>query len=258
MRTDDKGAFTQLLAATMAIYDKQITSGFVDVFFSALGNYPLEVVREALNRHVQDPDGGRFAPKPADLIRQVVSAKASDGRPGRDEAWSIAQRARDESETVMVSDEILGALAIAQPLLDMRDKVAARMAFVEAYDRLVAENRSSGQPFEWNVSLGTDKSRRGPAIEAAKVAGLLPAPRAAALLEMHAEERITGDGLAIVALIGSDKKSLSSDEMRDRWRELRSKIGTAKQGKHLQAQQDLKDAERELEEMARKKKNSTD
>jgi hypothetical protein len=158
----------------------------------------------------------------------------------------------------MVSDEILGALAIAQPLLDMRDKVAARMAFVEAYDRLVAENRSSGQPFEWNVSLGTDKSRRGPAIEAAKVAGLLPAPRAAALLEMHAEERITGDGLAIVALIGSDKKSLSSDEMRDRWRELRSKIGTAKQGKHLQAQQDLKDAERELEEMARKKKNSTD
>jgi len=258
MRSDDKVVFTQLLAATMAIYDKQITSAFVDVFFSALGHSSLEVVREALNRHVQDPDGGRFPPKPADLLRQVASAKSSDGRPGRDEAWSIAQRARDESETVMVSDEILGALAIAQPLLDMRDKVAARMAFVETYDRLVAEKRATGQPFEWRVSLGTDKSRRGPAIEAAKVAGLLPAPKAMALLEMHAEAPITGDGLAIVALIGSDKKSLSSDEMRARWRDLRSKIGTAKQGKHLQARQDLKDAERELEELARKKKNSTD
>jgi hypothetical protein len=258
MRLDDKAQFTQLLAATMAIYDKQITASFVEVFFSALGNYPLEVVREALNRHVQDPDGGRFAPKPADLIRQVVSAKASDGRPGRDEAWSIAQRARDESETVMVSEEILGALEVAQPLLDMRDKVAARMAFVEAYDRLVAEKRASGQPFRWDVSLGTDKSRRGPAIEAAKVAGLLPAPRAAALLEMHAEERVTADGLAIVALIGSDKKNLSSEEMRSRWKDIRASISTAKKGKHLQAQQDLKDAERELEELARKKKNSTD
>lgn len=256
MRYEDKVQFTQLLAATMAIYDKQITAGFVDVFFSALGQYSLNVVREALNRHVQDPDGGRFPPKPADLIRQVVSAKASDGRPGRDEAWSIAQRAQDESETVMVSDEILGALAIAQPLIDLRDKVAARMAFVEAYDRLVAEKRAAGQPFEWRVSLGTDKSRRGPAIEAAKSAGLLPAPRAAALLEMHAESKITGDGLAIVALIGSDKRSLDQQEMRLRWQELRAGISKARQGKHLQAKQDLRDAERELEEMARNKKTN--
>lgn len=258
MRSDDKGAFTQLLAATMAIYDKQITTAFVEVFFSALGQYPLEVVREALNRHVQDPDGGRFPPKPADLIRQVVSAKASDGRPGRDEAWAIAQKAQDENETVMISEEILGAMAVAQPLIEMRDKVAARMAFVEAYDRLVAEKRASGQPFEWRVSLGTDKSRRGPAIEQAKAAGLLPAPKAAALLEMHAETKITGDGLAIVALIGSEKSKLAPEEMRARWQELRAGISKSKHGKHLKAQQDLKDAERELEEMARKKKDKAD
>ena len=258
MRIEDRHEFNSLLITAMAVYERQITAQLGDLFFAALGAYTLDQVRNGIAAHLQDPADGRFSPKPADVIRQIMNAKASDGRPGRDEAWSIAQRARDESETVMVSDEILGALAIAQPLLDMRDKVAARMAFVEAYDRLVAEKRSSGQPFEWNVSLGTDKSRRGPAIEAAKVAGLLPAPRAAALLEMHAEERVTADGLAIVALIGSDKKSLSSDEMRARWKSLRSTISTAKQGKHLQAQQDLKEAERELEEMAQKRKSTED
>jgi hypothetical protein len=255
MQPEDRKEFNALLVTAMAVYERQITAALGDLFFAALGVYTIDQVRKGIAAHLQDPADGRFSPKPADVIRQIMNAKASDGRPGRDEAWSIAQRARDESETVMVSEEILGALEVAQPLLDMRDKVAARMAFVEAYDRLVAEKRSSGQPFEWSISLGTDKSRRGPAIEAAKVAGLLPAPRAAALLEMHAEERVTADGLAIVALIGSDRKGLSSDEMRARWKNLRSTISTAKQGKHLQAQQDLKEAERELEELARKKKS---
>lgn len=254
MRTEEKVHFTQLLAATMSVYDKQITSAFVDVFFSALGQYPLEVVREALNRHVQDPDGGRFPPKPADLIRQVVSAKSSDGRPGRDEAWAIAQRAQDEAETVMVSEEILGALSVARPLLDMRDKVAARLAFVETYDRLVAEKRSAGQPFEWQVSLGTDKSRRAQAIEAAKVAGLLPGPKASHLLEMHREHEITADGLAIAMLITGPKAEVSQDQLRSRWRDLRESIGQAKQDKHLKAKQDLIHAEQELAQMAQLKR----
>ncbi len=257
MRPEDRKEFNALLITAMAVYERQITASLGDLFFAALGAYTIDQVRSGIAAHLQDPADGRFSPKPADVIRQIVSAKAADGRPGRDEAWAIAQRAQDESDTVMVSDEILGALSIAQPLIDMRDKVAARMAFVEAYDRLVAEKRASGQPFEWHVSLGTDKSRRGPAIEAAKVAGLLPAPKAALLLEMHAETPITGDGLAIVALIGSDKRSLDAAELRARRQSLRSSISTAKQGKHLKAQQDLKEAERELEELARKKNSAS-
>lgn len=254
MRSEDKLQFTQLLAATMSVYDKQITTAFVDVFFSALGSYSLELVREALSRHVQDPDGGRFAPKPADLIRQIVATKSTDGRPGRDEAWAIAQRAQDESDTVMVSEEILGALAVAQPLIDMRDKVAARMAFVEAYDRLVADKRAKGEPFKWNVSLGTDKSRRAPAIEQAMRAGKLPAPEAVALIESNREEKVSRDGLALLALVGPGKKKLSQEEMRARLKELKSGIGKAQQGRLLKATQDLRDAERELEEMAKAKK----
>lgn len=259
MRTEDKADFTKLLAATMAVYERQITSSFVDIFFSALGQYPLEVVREALNRHLQDPEGGRFAPKPADLIRQVVTAKASDGRPGRDEAWAIAQKSMDEDETVLTSEEILEALAIARPLLEeLNDKVAARMAFVEAYDRIVGTKRAAGEKFEWFVSLGADKERRVPAIKAAQVAGILPAPKAAALIEMHSETPITSDGLAIAGLLGGPSGSVKPEDLRSKWQELRKQISKKGADRKKLNLEEIAAAEAELAAMAAKKNSGED
>lgn len=225
MHTDDKGEFTILLAAAMAVYERQITSVIVDVYFAALAQYPFPVVREALNRHLQDPENGRFAPKPADLIRQIASAKAQDGRPGRDEAWAIAQRAYDESATVVLTQEIIGALEVAKPLIEARDKVAGRLAFVEAYDRLVSEARVAGDHCEWHVSLGTDKSGRIAAIEGAKMLGRLPAPKADLLIEQQREAPISADGLAIVGLL-SGPKQRSNEELRARWQELRGMVSS--------------------------------
>lgn len=258
MRTEDKKDFTKLLAATMDVYGRQITASFVDVFFSALTPYTLPVVREALNRHLQDPESGRFAPKPADLIRQVVTAKASDGRPGRDEAWAIAQKSMDEDDTVVTSAEILEAMGIARPLLEeLNDKVAARMAFVEAYDRIVSVKRATGEPFEWFVSLGANKDRRVPAIKAAQVAGLLPAPKAAALIEMHSEVPITADGLAIAGLLGGPAAQKPED-IRSKWQDLRKQIGRKGMDKKKQEREEIQAAEAELEQMKKSKTEVSD
>lgn len=249
MRIEEKGDFTKLLAATMDVYGRQITTGFVDIFFSALAQYDLAIVREALNRHIQDPEAGRFAPKPADLIRQIVSAKSSDGRPGRDEAWAIAQKAVDEANTVVVTEEILGALDIASPLIEMRDKVAARMAFVEAYDRLVGEKRAQGLPVEWQVSFGTDKHQRKHAIEQAAVKGLLPAPQAAALLSHDYEEKISAGGLAIAGLLTGGKVS-SPEELRGRWQEIKARIKKSKPSRSEETKRSIQAAEQELKDFA--------
>lgn len=261
MRPDDKGQFTKLLAATMDVYGRQITSSFVDVFFSALTPYPLEIVREALNRHIQDPEAGRFAPKPADLIRQVVSAKASDGRPGRDEAWAIAQKSADNDETVVTSEEILEAFDIARPLLeDLGDKVAARMAFVEAYDRIVSDKRAAGIKFEWFVSLGDNKERRAPAIRAAQEAGLLSAPRAIALIEANTEVPMTSAGLAIAGLLAApDGKAttLKPEEMRQKWKDLKSQIGRKADDRKLVERQQIAAAEAELQAISRSKREES-
>lgn len=258
MRPDDKGQFTKLLAATMDVYGRQITASFVDVFFSALTPYPLEIVREALNRHLQDPESGRFAPKPADLIRQVVTAKASDGRPGRDEAWAIAQKSMDESETVVTSEEILEAFSIARPLLEeLNDKVAARMAFVEAYDRIVGDKRANGHKFEWFVSLGDNKERRAPAIKAAQVAGLLSAPRAQALIEANTETPMTAGGLAIAGLLAAPEGnggSLKPEGMRKKWQDLKSQIGRKGSDRKKIEREEMAAAEAELDKLIKSKR----
>lgn len=249
MLAEDKSAFTQLLAATMAIYERQITTGLADIFFSAMAPYDLATVREALNRHVQDPDGGRFAPKPADLIRQIQNGQASDGRPGREEAWAIAQLAADESRTVVLSGEIIGALEVARPLLEARDKVAARLAFCEAYDRLVREKRAECVPLEWHVSLGYDKAGRVPAIEQAREPGRLDAPKAALLIEQNREESISADGVAIAGLL-SGPKAKDPQDLRARWQALRSQVqGKVSEDKRKARTEEMRRAEQELEAM---------
>lgn len=255
MRPEDKGDFTKLLAATMDVYSRQITASFVDVFFSALTPYPLEVVREALNRHLQDPEAGRFAPKPADVIRQVVTAKASDGRPGRDEAWAIAQKSMDEAEAVATSEEILEALSVARPLLEeLNDKVAARMAFVEAYDRIVGQKRAAGEKFEWFMSLGSNKERRAPAIKAAQVAGLLSGPKGALLIEMHSETPITADGLAIAGLLGGPAGTVKPEDLRSKWQDLRKQIDRKGVDRKKLEREEMEAAEAELAKMTKVKR----
>lgn len=255
MLTSDRGEFTKLLAATMDVYGRPITTAFVDIFFAALGAHDLPTVREALSRHIQDPDGGRFAPKPADLIRQIQNGKAADGRPGREEAWAIAQLAADESRTVILSDEIIGALEVARPLLEARDKVAARLAFTEAYDRLVSERRASAEPLSWHVSLGTDKHGRIHAIEQAKIMGRLPAPAADLMIADMRETPISADGLAIAGLLGGPAQA-KPEELRAKWQELRKQVaGKAKQDRAELNRRQMLEAEKELELMRQEKES---
>ncbi|WP_447593582.1 DUF6475 domain-containing protein [Aquipseudomonas campi] len=73
-----------MLAKVMSVYGKQITTGFVDVFFDALAGYDIESVRRGLNAHVQNPDSGQFAPKPADVVRLIDGTSQDQGM----QAWS--------------------------------------------------------------------------------------------------------------------------------------------------------------------------
>lgn len=89
MRTDDREALTAMLAKVMSIYGKQITTGFVDVYFDALAAYDLDSVRRGLNAHVQNPDSGQFPPKPADIVKLIDGTSQDQGM----QAWSIVDKA---------------------------------------------------------------------------------------------------------------------------------------------------------------------
>lgn len=71
MRTDELSDFADLLAGVMDLYGKPISEFATEVWWEALRPYDLPAVRLAFSRHVQNPDSGQFAPKPADVIRML-------------------------------------------------------------------------------------------------------------------------------------------------------------------------------------------
>ena len=153
-------------------------------FFKALEPYPFEAVSVAMTSHIRDPQRGKFQPTPADLIAQMQASSGVNERPGPEEAWSIAMTAEDENATVVWTEEMARAFTICQPVLDSGDKIGGRMAFKEAYVRLVAEAVRQGKRVKWDVSLGHDPDQRKVAVQRAAQLGQLPAPQVAALLPM--------------------------------------------------------------------------
>ncbi len=182
MCEDDFDEFVRLLDDAYVFQKDKLTVQAKMVFFRAMARYPLDVIRFAMSAHMTDPKVGKWAMQPADLIAQIQGAAVGDGRPGAEEAWAIALTSRDESQTVVWTQEIAEAFAACRPVLEASNAISARMSFVEAYTRLVAAARTNGVPAQWSASLGWDLQLRGAVLKKAASAGLLPAPVVAGLL----------------------------------------------------------------------------
>jgi hypothetical protein len=180
MRADDFDDFAQLLDDAYDLIgsgsNKAISGGAKSLFFAAMASYSLAQFRAALSAHCLDRARGRFTPKPADIIEQIEASALNDGRPGAEEAWAIALTSRDEADTVVWTAECAAAFSVCGPVLGLGDEVGARMAFKDAYGRLVAAARADRRPAAWSVSAGWDTLRRNAALLRAVTAGLLPAP----------------------------------------------------------------------------------
>lgn len=173
MRNEDKPAFGKLLASVMAGYGKPLPDGeVVNVWFNMLTPFDGKTIRRAFEAYAAErPD---FAPAPNGI---AARCKLMDSRPDENEAWALSLSSRDERETVVWTGEMAKAFYIALPMLEGGDEVGARMAFKDAYSRLVADARAENRPAKWSVSAGWDTDRRAVAIERAQVAGLLEGPQ---------------------------------------------------------------------------------
>lgn len=90
------------------------------------------------------------------------------------EAYGLALTSADQQATVVWTDEIAQAWAVAAPLLDAGDKFGARQAFIEAYGRITGEARALRRRPVVQVSLGHDPEARARAVQEAITAGRLP------------------------------------------------------------------------------------
>lgn len=146
----------------------------VGFYAATLKDWPDEVARAVVNHCANTMT---FRPSRAELLGALQS---QDGRPGPEEAWGMIPKS--EGATVVWTDEMCYASGAAQPLVDAGDLIAARMAFKEAYVKLVAEARSAGSPVNWQVSLGYDKAGREGPIKDALARGRLSTRQAYALI----------------------------------------------------------------------------
>jgi hypothetical protein len=71
MQRADYPAFTDLMDSLAEVYGAKLGAGGVALYWEALAAYPFEAVQCAIRQHTQDPDKGRFMPRPADLIGRL-------------------------------------------------------------------------------------------------------------------------------------------------------------------------------------------
>lgn len=163
-----------------------------------LREYAPEQVSKALRRCRREVTGR--------LTLAAILDRIDDGRPTPDEAWAQAGTS-DESRTIVTTDEALEALGEVRALLES-DEVAARMAFRDAYKRIVAQSKESGRIPVWVPSLGTNPAGRAAPVlraveqgrltpkQAEQAIGALPARAAAPMLPAGPAQKLIA-GLAL-------------------------------------------------------------
>lgn len=160
MKNPPSKELLQAIAVTAELTGTEISEVAARVMADDLAMYPEEQVMGALVRCRKELRG-RMS------IADVIS-RLDDGRPGPDEAWAIVGPClADEGATFVWNEEIKRAFSVCMPLA--QDRVAARLAFRETYERAVREARDAGEPVRWTVSLGWRvQERTGPLLEAVR------------------------------------------------------------------------------------------
>jgi len=153
----------QAVAVTAELCGRTFSEAAARMFVADLSGFPEAAVIKALARCRREVKGM--------LTIEDVVKRIDDGRPGVEEAW--AQMPFDESQSVVWTDEMCRAFRVALPLLEEGDKVAARMAFKEAYTRMVGESRDEGRAVVWTPSLGHNKNGHAAALSEAVSKGRL-------------------------------------------------------------------------------------
>lgn len=89
MTDDDKQAFSTMMHAIYGYYGKELTNDVIRIWWGGLRHMDLAAVRDALNRHVQNPDTGQFVPKIADIVKM---GEGSTGNMAL-RAWTLVDQA---------------------------------------------------------------------------------------------------------------------------------------------------------------------
>ena len=172
-----EGKLLKAIAICAEVCGTELSKGAMIFIEQELAKYPDNVAMSALSRTAKECKG-RFS------LAEVLS-RIDDGRLSADEAWTLVPM--DEDTTTVWTNEMSEAWGACRDLID-HDKIAARMAFKGAYDRIVIRNKNKGISPHWQVSLGFDKDGRVEPITNAVQLGRIGKNSAIGFLPEYKEE----------------------------------------------------------------------
>lgn len=170
LTADEQDRLALQLCATAEAMGREIKPATAALMVGDLIRYDYQPVCRALAQVRAD--------QPGYLTLKAIIDRINDGsqHPGSNEAWAQCLPALSEANTVVWSHEMAQAWAIALPVLSAGDRVGARMAFIQAYERLVTAAKGEGTSPQWQISQGHDPDQRIDAIQKAVQVGQLRAP----------------------------------------------------------------------------------
>lgn len=178
-----KTEIAKAIALLTAEYDLPAFSpDRIAMWMTALSVFPPGSVAKSAANYMRT---NKFKPQLADIVQGCVAQQANSWLTA-DEAWALMPKS--EMDSCMLTNETAQAMAAASPLLEAGDRIAARMAFRGAYERLVEQAKIDGRQPTFFPSLGNDVPGRAAMLGAAVKAGQYPLDSAIGLLPEFSTE----------------------------------------------------------------------
>lgn len=196
-----KRELSEAVALLRAEYDdmKPVEGPRLEMWWDALKHFPDGAVKAATARFLKT---SHFKPQLADIVNGCAAQLDGDWI-GADEAWALMPKS--ESDSAMLTDEIAQAMAAASPLLEGGDRVAARMAFKDAYSRLIEKAKIEGRMPKFFASFGSDPAGRVTVLGNAVQKGQISLNRATELLPEYATDIVRMSGVKSHPLLAAPK-----------------------------------------------------
>jgi hypothetical protein len=194
----------EALAATAEIMQAEVSPVGLVVMAEDLQAYDQNLVMQAISRFRKE--SSKFS---LNGIIQQIEKINPNRRISADEAWAIYPH--DEATSAVITNEMAEAMQVAYPLLQEGDKVGARMAFKNAYERITENNKSNGLEPKWFPSLGSDSSGRELVITEAVRLGRLPQSTIQTLLPPPVDHKFTNNVIALKQVMQIADKQTPQD-----------------------------------------------
>lgn len=167
-----QGVLVDAILVTSEICGQTLSAAAARILAGDLADFDETAILGALSRCRMEVQGRL---KVSDIVVRIA-----DGRPDAEEAWDMLPR--DETASIVWTEEMARAWGLALPLLEAGDVGAARTVFGDNYARAVQQARMRREPVRWMPSLGSDVKAREAAVLEAVRKGRLTVTQASALL----------------------------------------------------------------------------